>query len=143
MKKDFKNGESHCHSLLPICCELPIPGGLMEGVVSEACGTAVASARGKAGRRAGNGDGNGGRGMGGKKGPTRSKAGRRASRQPRRLAGNLAEVGGGGIYPQLFPSFFVRFLSKFSRPSRSWMFSNTWFSFSHLGFSGGGGSSCS
>ena len=71
----------------------------MEGVVSEACGTAVTSARGKAGRKergAGNGDGNGGRGMGGKKGPTRSKAGRRASRQPRRLAGNLAEVGGGG-----------------------------------------------
>ena len=77
----------------------------MEGVVSEACGTAVASARGKAGRRAGNGDGNGGRGMGGKKGPTRSKAGRRASRQPLRPAGNLAEVGGGGLYPQLFPLF--------------------------------------
>ena len=44
--------------------------------------------------------------------------------------------------PNSFHSF-VRFLSKFSRPSRSWMFSNTWFSFSHLGFSGGGGSSCS
>ena len=81
----------------------------MEGVVSEACGTAVASARGKAGRKerrregAGNGDGNGGRGMGGKKGPTRSKAGKRASRQPLRPAGNLAEVGGGGLYPELFP----------------------------------------
>ena len=71
--------------------------------------------------------------------PAPKLAGEQASSLGGRQAATRRLVEAVSI-PNSFPSF-VRFLSKFSRPSRSWMFSNTWFSFSHLGFSGGGGSS--
>ena len=90
-------------------------------------------------------------GMGMAEGEWAAKRGLPALSQPGSLGGRTlaaSEVGQGKVEPQksaavgLYPFFLFSVPSEFSSllPA-AWMFSNTWFfSFPHLGFSGGGGS---
>ena len=131
-----------------------VPDGLMEGVVSEACGTEAAAEATREGREAARQEREEEEEEGGKWGwewgkengrqkgayplPV-SQAGSQAGRQAGGLTGRDLE-GRWSPKRAAVPILSVsspRLRSFLPNSSRSWMFSNTWFSFSHLGFSGG------
>ena len=127
-----------------------VPDGLMEGVVSEACGTEAAAEATREGREAARQEREEEEEEGGKWGWEWGKENGRqkgayplpvsqAGRQAGGLTGRALE---GRWSPKrtavsILSVSSPRLRSFLPNSSRSWMFSNTWFSFSHLGFSGG------